>query len=55
MNISENQPKVSGKSILYNSLEFFDDIDNLAELFWILQYSKTAPKYNLTQFSLHYR
>ena len=36
-------------------LEFFDDIDNLAEPFWNIQGSKTAPKYNLTQFSLHYR
>ena len=36
-------------------LEFFDDIDNLAEPLWNLQYPKTAPKNNLTQFSLHYR
>ena len=35
-------------------LEFFDNIDNLAEPLWNLQYPKTAPKNNLTQFSLHY-
>lgn len=35
-------------------LEFFDDIANLAELFWDIDGPKTAPKYNLTQFSLHY-
>ena len=36
-------------------LEFFDDIGNLTEPFWNIEGSKTAPKYNLTQFSLHYR
>ena len=36
-------------------LEFFDDIDNLAEPFWDIDGSKTTPKYNLTQFSLHYQ
>ncbi len=40
-------------------LEFFGDIDNLAEPFWNIEGPKTAPKYNLTQFSLqhnqHYR
>lgn len=35
-------------------LEFFDDIDNLAEPFWDIGGPKTTPKYNLTQFSLHY-
>ena len=35
-------------------LEFFDDIDNLAEPFWDIGSPKTTPKYNLTQFSLHY-
>ena len=35
-------------------LEFFDDIDNLTEPFWNIDGSKTAPKYNLTQLSLHY-
>ena len=33
---------------------FFDDIDNLAEPFWDIGGPKTTPKYNLTQFSLHY-
>ena len=32
----------------------FDDIDNLAEPFWNIEDSKTTPKNNLTQFSLHY-
>ena len=36
-------------------LEFFDDIDNLAEPFWDIDGPKTTPKNNLTQFSLHYR
>lgn len=31
-------------------LEFIDDIDNLTEPFWNIEGSKTAPKYNLTQF-----
>lgn len=35
-------------------MEFFDDIDNLAEPFWDIGGPKTTPKYNLTQFSLHY-
>ena len=34
--------------------DFISDIDNLAEPFWNIDGSKTAPKYNLTQFSLHY-
>ena len=36
-------------------MEFFDDIDNLAEPFWDIGGPKTTPKYNLTQFSLHYQ
>ena len=36
-------------------LEFFDDIDNLAEPFWDIDGPKTTPKNNLTQFSLHYQ
>ena len=35
--------------------ESFDDIDNFAEPFWDIDGPKTAPKYNLTQFSLPYR
>lgn len=35
-------------------MESFDDIDNLTELFWNIEDPKTASKYNLTQFSLHY-
>ena len=35
-------------------LESFDDIDNFAVPFWDIDGPKTAPKYNLTQFSLPY-
>lgn len=35
-------------------LEFFKDIDNLAEPFGDIDGSKIAPKNNLTHFSLHY-
>ena len=36
-------------------MDFFDDIDTLARLFWNIENSKTASKNYLTQFSLHYR
>ena len=35
-------------------LELFDNINNLAEPFCDIKGSKTAPKNNLTQFSLHF-
>ena len=51
---TENAMTISNRIIDYTT-EFFDDIDNLAELFWNIEDSKTTPKYNLTQFSLHYQ
>ena len=43
-----------GQTAQQLAILFFDDIDNLAEPFWDIGGPKTTPKYNLTQFSLHY-
>ena len=42
------RPKLTTNPDNLFHLEFFDDIDNLAEPLWNLQYPKTAPKNNLT-------